>query len=287
MSPGFRQELVGLFGRPVDGNPTQAMVEAGFRAQGLDWRYLTIDVAPGDLAAAVSGARAMGFRGFHCTIPHKVAVVGLLDEVAPSARLIGAVNCVVARDGRLVGENTDGRGFLDSLETVCSPRGRAAVVLGAGGAARAIAVELVLAGVASITIVNRNAGRGVGLAALLEDRVRPLADPALEVRFVHWDDLYEVPAGTDLVVNATSIGLAPDVDAQVPAALVALAPGAIVADVIPAADTPFLRRARAQGLHALDGLGMLVAQGAISIEHWAGVRPDRTALTVALEEALR
>src|SRR5262245_21995702 len=130
------------------------MVEAAFDHHGLDWRYLTIDVAPADLAAAVAGARAMGFRGFHCTIPHKVAVVALLDRLGGSADLIGAVNTVVSRDGELVGENTDGRGFLDALRRLLDPRDRCIVILGAGGAARAIAVELLLAGAAELTVVN-------------------------------------------------------------------------------------------------------------------------------------
>jgi shikimate dehydrogenase len=110
--PGFRQELVGVFGHPVDENPTQAMIEAAFEAAGLDCRYLTIDVEPEGLADAVRGARAMGFRGFNCTIPDKVAVVEHLDRLGRSAALMGAVNCVVRQGDELVGENTDGAGFL-------------------------------------------------------------------------------------------------------------------------------------------------------------------------------
>ncbi|MDQ3895150.1 MAG: shikimate dehydrogenase, partial [Actinomycetota bacterium] len=113
--PGFRQELVALFGRPVDENPTQVMVEAAFAQLGLDWRYVTIEVDTGNLGAAVAGARAMGFRGFHCTIPHKVAVIAHLDALTPTAERIGAVNCVVRRNSQLVGENTDGRGLVDAL----------------------------------------------------------------------------------------------------------------------------------------------------------------------------
>ena len=109
---GFRQELVGLFGQPVEENPTQAMVEAAFAAAGLDWRYLTIEVAPAGLGDAVRGARAMGFRGFNCTIPHKVAVVPHLDRLSEAAGLIGAVNTVVRDGEELVGHNTDGAGFL-------------------------------------------------------------------------------------------------------------------------------------------------------------------------------
>ena len=176
----FRQELVGLFGQPVAENPTQAMVEAAFQHHGLDWRYLTIEVAPAALAAAVAGARAMGFRGFNVTIPHKVAVVAHLDGLGASAELIGAVNCVVRRGEALVGENTDGRGFVEALRTVRDPAGARVVVLGAGGAARAIAVELALAGASSITVVSRSIEPGASLAAHLDGTVRDQA-PARRV----------------------------------------------------------------------------------------------------------
>src|SRR5690349_16884459 len=137
----FKAELTALFGSPVAENPTQAMVEAAYRAQGLDFRYITIEVAPEGLADAVRGARAMGFRGFHCTIPHKVAVIQHLDGLAESARVMGAVNCVVRRGNELIGENTDGKGFVQSLRELTDPRGKNLVVFGAGGAARAITVE--------------------------------------------------------------------------------------------------------------------------------------------------
>ncbi len=110
----FKQELTACFGQPVSENPTQAMVEAAYRHHGLDWRYLTIEVAPDDLAAAVAGARSMGFRGFNCTIPHKIAVIEHLDGLGESAALMGAVNCAVRQDdGQWIGENTDGKGFVD------------------------------------------------------------------------------------------------------------------------------------------------------------------------------
>src|SRR5436190_24183333 len=150
----FKQELTGCFGQPVAENPTQAMIEAAYRHHGLDWRYLTIEVAASGLADAVRGARAMGFRGFNCTIPHKVAVIQHLDGLGESAALMGAVNCVVRRGEKLIGENTDGKGFVQSLAAVTDPKGKSVVLFGAGGAARAIAVELGLAGARKITLVN-------------------------------------------------------------------------------------------------------------------------------------
>ena len=132
-APNFKQELTAVFGHPVAENPTQAMIEAAYRDLGLAWRYLTIEVKPEGLADAVKGARAMGFAGFNCTIPHKVAVVPLLDALGESAKLIGAVNCVVRRGERLIGENTDGQGFLTSLREILDPSGRRFVLFGAGG----------------------------------------------------------------------------------------------------------------------------------------------------------
>src|SRR5262249_7653615 len=135
-----------LFGQPVAENPTVVMIEAAFRDLGLGWRYLTVEVAPDRLADAVRGFRAMGFHGGNCTIPHKVAVVPLLDELSPAAQAIGAVNCIVRRGERLVGENTDGKGFLQSVQELGPVAGKRVVLLGAGGAARAVAVELLRAG---------------------------------------------------------------------------------------------------------------------------------------------
>ncbi|MEA5052355.1 MAG: hypothetical protein VB093_02770, partial [Propionicimonas sp.] len=160
----FLSALTGLFAQPAAENPTVAMVEAAYRDLGLDARYLTCEVPPASLGDAVRGARAMGWLGFNCSLPHKVAVIEHLDEVAESARLIGAVNCVAIRNGRLVGENTDGQGFLAAVQQVMDVHGARVTLLGAGGAARAIAIELGLAGAAAITIVNRGEERGRALA---------------------------------------------------------------------------------------------------------------------------
>jgi hypothetical protein len=166
----FLQGVVGVFGFPVAENPTQAMVEPAFADMGLDWRYLTIEVPPDRLGDAVRGAKAMGWRGFNCTIPHKVAVIPHLDRLSPAAETIGAVNCVVRRDELWIGDNTDGKGFLQSVAARPADRGLKAVVLGAGGAARAIATELALAGAVRLTIVNRSPGRGQALADLIRQR---------------------------------------------------------------------------------------------------------------------
>lgn len=284
----FKQELVGCFGEPVAENPTQAMIEPAFRAMGLDWRYLTLEVRPDDLAAAVAGARAFGFRGFNCTIPHKVAVIRHLDGLGESASLMGAVNCVVNREGRFVGENTDGKGFVSSFRELADPTGKSLVLLGAGGAARAIGVEMALAGCSCITLVNRDETRGRELEALfsgpLRDAVRATGRD-LSVTYVPWHGDFRVPEGTEIVVNATSIGLFPDVEARIPLAMDSVSSDMIVADVIPNPPTTRLvEEARQKGCRVIDGLGMLVAQGVIGIEYWTGQTPDASVMRHGLEE---
>jgi shikimate dehydrogenase len=276
---GFLSVITGSFAMPADENPTVAMVEAAYRHHGLDARYLNCEVAPEALGDAVHGARAMGWVGFNCSIPHKVAVLEHLDGLADSATVIGAVNCVVLRSGRLIGENTDGQGFLTSLQTVVDPAGKSVVVFGAGGAARAIGVETALAGAAAITIVNRDPSRGAELVALLNERT------AARAELVAWDGVYSLPEGTDIVVNATSIGLFPDVDSRLALDLGSLRTGMIVADVIPNPPrTRLIRDAEARGCTTLDGLGMLVNQGVIGIKHWTGIDPDPAVMRSTLED---
>jgi shikimate dehydrogenase len=277
--PNFLSIVTGSFATPAAENPTVAMIEAAYRHHGLDARYINCEVAPAMLGDAVRGARAMGWDGFNCSIPHKVAVIEHLDGLGHSAALIGAVNCVVRRDARYIGENTDGDGFLAALRTVVDPTGKSLVLFGAGGAARAIAVEAALAGAASITVVNRDPARGSELVALLEERTRAQA------QLVVWDGTYRVPDETDVVVNATSVGLFPDVDGRLDVDPDSLRAGMVVADVIPNPPrTPLIRDAQARGCAVLDGLGMLVNQGAISIRHWTGVDADRAVMRRKVED---
>jgi shikimate dehydrogenase len=256
------------------------MLEKAFAAAGLDWRYLTLEVPPDKLADAVKGLRALGFKGANFTIPHKVAVIPLLDELSPAAELMGAVNCVNRVGERLVGENTDGKGFVQSLREFGDPAGKRVVILGAGGAARAIAVELALAGVAHLTIVNRNVERGQALAALLRERVKAQAD------FVPLQSDHEIPADADVFINATSIGLG-DEAARVPIAASSLRPNLIVADVIfNPPDTWLIRTAMEHDCRTLDGLGMLVNQAVIGFKIWTGIEPNAAVMREALEEFL-
>ncbi len=279
-SPNFLHELVGCMSQGAAGNPSVAMIEAAFAHHGLLWRYVNMEVTPEDLGAAVRGAKAMGFRGFNCSLPHKVAVIPHLDGLGESAAVMGAVNCVVRRGEKFIGENTDGKGFLKSLETTIDPKGKSVVLFGAGGAARAIAVELGLAGTKRITLVNRSGPRGAELVTLLRDQLK------LDAELVVWRGDYAVPAGTDIIINGTSIGLyAPE--ARLALDLASLNPGMVVADVVfSLVRTRFLDDAAARGCRAVDGLGMLVNQGIIGMQYWTGITPDTAVMRRALEAAM-
>lgn len=285
MPRNYQAELVGVLGTPVAENPTGAMQEAAFAALGLQWRYLTMEVQPRDLPAAIAGAKAMGFRGLNLTIPHKVAVLPLLDAVMKDAAVIGAVNTVRREGDRLVGENTDGKGFLMALrrDAGCDPRGLKAVLLGAGGAARAIGTELLLAGLRELTVVNRSPERGsamvADLAAGTKGKVELSAWPAAG---------YTVAGDVDLLVNATSVGLYPQVEAIPAVDLGRAQSGMLAADaVFNPAETRFLRAAKAQGLRTLDGLSMLVYQGVIGFELWTGLSAPMDVMKQTLERELR
>ena len=282
MAENYKLNLVGVFGSPVAENPSCVMHEAAFAALSLPWRYLTLEVAPKDLPDAVRGARALGMEGFNLTIPHKVAVMPFLDEISPDAQLIGAVN-TVRRDGqRLIGENTDGKGFLRALreDAGTQPAGKSVLVLGAGGAARAITVELALAGAAKITILNRTTERGQALCDHLEKRAGSNA------KFEPWRGRFSVGPSVDVLINATSIGLFPDVDRMPEVDLTRARKDLLVCDIVPnPPETHFVQAARKLRLKTITGLGMLVYQGAIGFEMWTGRKPPESAMKAALEKA--
>ena len=281
MAVNYKYELVGVLGYPVAENPTCVMQEAGFVALGLQWRYLTMEVKSEALPDAMRGVRALGMRGINLTIPHKVAVMALLDDIAPDAKLIGAVNTVRREGDRLIGENTDGKGFLRGLrESGIDPLGKRVVVLGAGGAARAITVELALAGAAELIVINRSLERGQALVADLKART------GANAHFKPWDATYAIEPETDVLVNATSIGLYPDIDAMPDVDLKSAQPELLVCDVIPnPPETRLVMAARARGLKTLTGLPMLVYQGTIGFEMWTGQPAPEAAMKRALEQA--
>ncbi|TBW07854.1 shikimate dehydrogenase [Azotobacter chroococcum] len=278
MEPNFLSTLTGSFAMPAAENPTVAMVEAAYRHHGLDWRYINCEVAPQFLGDAVRGAKAMGWAGFNCSIPHKVAVIEHLDGLGPSAEIIGAVNTIVRRGDAFIGENTDGKGFVQAMREVVDPRGKSVMIFGAGGAARAVSVELALAGASAITVVNRSRDTGQTLVDLLNGKTPTSAELRL------WNGTVAVPRDTDIVINATSIGLYPNVDQRLDLDLDSLHPGMVVADGIHNPPrTHLIRSAEARGCRVLDGLGMLVNQGVIGIKYWTGIDVDAAVMRRALE----
>jgi shikimate dehydrogenase len=275
----FLSQLTGSFGRAAAGNATVAMIEEAYRHHEMDWRYLNCEVSPERLEDAVRGARAMGWAGFNCSLPHKVAVIDHLDGLGDSAAIMRAVNCAVRRGEHYIGENTDGKGFLMSLEGVVDPRAKKIVLLGAGGAARALAVELALAGASSITVVNRGFERGAELVRLINEQTPAKAE------LVVWDRTYQVKEGTEILINVTSVGLYPDVDARLDIDVNSLKSGMVVADIVPSPPrTHLIIDAEARGCQIVDGLGMLVNQGVISIKYWSGVDVDAGVMRRKLEE---
>ena len=264
---------------PADGNPTVAIVEAAYVHHKLNYRYINAEVQPEDLKEAVMGARAMKWAGFHLSAPHKVEVIKYLDGVGESAKVMGAVNCAVMRDGKLIGENTDGKGFLESLREVIDPAGKVVTVLGAGGAARAIAVEVALAGAKCVNIVNRSVTRGKELSTLVSS--------ICESSFYQWDSNFPLPIETEILVNATTVGMHGNSDTALDIYFESLNSSMVVADVIinpPLTD--LLKRANEMGCRTIDGLGMVVNQGVLAIKYWTGTDVDAALMRKKLLEVL-
>jgi shikimate dehydrogenase len=239
--------LAGVLGFPVAHSRSPEMMNAAFAELGLDWRYVKLPVPPERFAETARALPGSGFRGANVTVPHKVAAHGLADELAPAAAAIGAANTLTFEDGRVVADNTDAGGLLDALGE--EPRGRSTLVLGAGGAGRAAAWALREAG-AEVAVWNRTAERARALAGELG--VEAADHPARPV---------------DMLVNATSLGLHGE---DLPAEL-GLEPAAVVVDLVYGdAPTALCRRAEAAGARVVDGLEVLVRQGARSLELWTG-----------------
>ncbi len=268
-------KLVGLIGYPVEHSLSPAMHNSAFAALNLSWCYVPLPVHPDRLGEAVAGLQALSFVGANVTVPHKEAVMSYLDEVIPEAQAIGAVNTIVVRDGQGIGYNTDWQGFLTALsEGGFDPHGKRAVVLGAGGAARAVVYALVQAG-AQVTVLNRTLARA---QALVRD-FSPLF-PALSLTL---QTLEEQTAEAHLLVNATPVGTWPEVD-QSPWPEDLAFPGHLtVFDLVyNPHQTKLLQQARAAGAKDIGGLGMLVHQGAVAFELWTGEKaPVETMYEVA------
>lgn len=281
MDKNYRAELTGVFGDPVDGNPTGVMEEAGYEALGLNFRYITMKVTKDDFPDAMRAVRALHMKGVNLTMPHKIDVLPYLDEISEAARIIGAVNTVVVRaDGSLFGENTDGKGFVQALRNNGeSPEGRKIVILGAGGAARAVAVECALAGACKVTIINRTPERAAELAQLIAEKTKALSD------HLPWTENMPIPEDTDILINATCVGLAPESESRPDIDYSTVRPGMVVTDVVfNPADTLFLKAAALNGAKTISGLGMLACQGALNFTLWTGEQAPLEVLENKLRE---
>lgn len=262
MKDDFR--VVGLFGHPVGHSKSPHMHNAAFRHLGLPFVYMAFDVPSNGLTKAVESIRELGMRGVNVTIPHKVEIMDSLDEISDDARLIGAVNTVVNDAGRLIGYNTDGLGYVRSLteETNINISSTRALVLGAGGAARAIVAGLVRNGAPRITLVNRTRDKATELAALFA--------PMQQVQVGTFEDLPDIVDDVKLIVNTTSVGMHPKVEG-IPLDPLLLRDFHIVSDLIyNPRETHLLQAARQVGAHVHGGLGMFVYQGAAAFTLWTG-----------------
>lgn len=279
MAKNYRAEITGVFGDPVDGNPTGVMEEAAYAACGLNYRYLTLKVTKDDFDDAMKAIHAFHMKGMNLTMPHKINVIPYLDELSEAAHIIGAVNTIVVKDGKLFGENTDGKGFVQALKNNgVSLEGKKIVILGAGGAAKAIAVECALAGAASVSIMNRTLARAEELAEVLKAHTKAVA-AGMELK-----PGQKIPKDTDILINATCIGLHPDSDQKPDIDYDTICDTMVVSDVVfNPVDTLFLQEAAKRGAKTVNGLGMLACQGALNFELWTGVK----APLEVMEETLR
>jgi shikimate dehydrogenase len=288
-------QLVGLLGWPVEHSLSPAMHNAAFDALGLNWRYVPLPVAPGQVEAAVKGVAALGFRGVNVTVPHKQAVMAALDSVAPDAARFGAVNTIVIErgaDGKatLSGYNTDYKGFTGALRRGgFDPAGKRAVIVGAGGVARAAVFALLAAGIVDILLFDIAPQQVQALIADMGSH-RAGTSPAPTLRTLPQtpETLVESARAADLLVNATPLGMWPKVEGSVWPEAVPIPPHLAVFDMVyNPQETRLLRQAREAGAQPIGGLGMLVEQGALAFEMWTGQPAPVELMASVCEQALR
>lgn len=282
MRPDTQTRLVGVIGWPIEHSISPAMQNAALREMALNWTYLAFAVEPERVGQALDGVRGLGLVGLNVTIPHKSAVIEHLDEIDDAVEALGVANTIIRReDGSLMGRNTDGPGFLRSLsERSHSVDGRAVTLLGAGGSARAVAWACARDGAESVTVVNRTLERAEGVAELLRSTtdLERVAAVALEA-----PEAEGAVSGADVIVDCTSVGMYPhhEVEPVVPSGW--MRAGQVVADLTyNPLDTVLLQAAREAGAETVDGAGMLVHQGAISLQYWSGQEPPVETMRRAL-----
>jgi len=273
--------LLGVMGDPIGHSKSPAMHNIALEASGIPGMYVPLHVKPEHLAEAVTGTKALGFSGFNVTIPHKVEMLKLMDELDESAVCCGAVNTVVIQDGKLKGYNTDGIGYVRSLKEELNSElsGKHITILGAGGAARGVVYALLREQPASVTVINRTVDKAEQLAT-------EFSDDMLQVQSGSYDTLDKVLLQTDILINTTSIGMSPNSD-ETPLEQSRIPEGIIVSDLIyNPLETRFLREAKSRGCTVVGGLGMFVYQGAYAYEYWTGQPAPVSVMRSALLEAM-
>jgi len=279
--------VCGIFGYPVGHSFSPVMHNAAFSFLGLNFVYVPYCVAPEELESAARAVISLGMAGVNITIPHKERICGCIDQIAPGAKIAGAVNTIVNKKGKLYGYNTDGAGFLRSLKEEAGflPAGKTVLILGAGGAARSIAVELAISGALYITIANRKPERALALAQLLAGET-----PVKKADTVRWatPEIKECVKRADLIIQATPLGMYPNEDACPDFPFEYLQPGQVVCDLVYNPPiTKFLKNTSlTEGVKATNGIGMLLYQGVLAFEHWTGVQAPVEIMRKSLQEFL-
>lgn len=274
--------MYGVFGDPVKHSKSPVMLNRAFQEAGVNAAYAAFHVAPGQLKAAIEGVRALNFRGINVTLPHKVEVMKHLDEIDPSARHVGAVNTIVNENGRLIGYNTDGLGYVRSLkeETGIALEGKKVLVLGAGGAARGITYALAREKPSVIWIANRTAGKAHDLAHSVSRDNNNCIGIGLE-------EIPGIVGQADLVVNTTLVGMFPNAD-ELPMDPSLFHSGILVSDIVyNPLKTKWLILAEGRGSNIHSGLGMFIYQGAYAFEYWTGLRAPTAAMRDVVEQSFK
>ncbi len=275
--------IVGVIGDPVQHSRSPQMHNAAILERKLDYVYIPFHVRSGELREAIEGFKALNVLGVNVTIPHKQTVMSILDDVSHEATLIGAANTLIFCDGRVSGDNTDAQGFLRAMteEGIDIPVGGSAVVLGAGGAARAVVVALALSGLDLITIANRTEWKAIQF----EKDLATISETEISAVDLASNQLNLAIRSADLLVNTTSVGMQETDQLLIDPDF--LNPGTIVYEIVyTPPETPLLRVAREKGCQTIGGIGMLVHQGAIAFEKWIGIVPNVETMRIALKQAL-
>ena len=276
-----QKQMTGMLGHPVAENPIDRMFDAVYSHYGLPWQFWKNDIASeADLARAIGALVPLGYQGMCITVPYKVAAMPLLDDVDDDVRAIGAANYITIEQGRLIGHNNDGKGVVKAIEKVAPLRGQHVVMLGAGGAGRAMAVEIAWAGAAQLTLITRREQQGREVAEIV---TRASGVPC---QWMPWQAPLVLPSGTSLLMNATHLGCAPELEA-VPVDWSSVDRQCIAVDVITNPRiTPFLAAARDHGCRVVDGVEMLVQLAMQIFQRWTGISPDEAVFQRAVAEAL-